>query len=286
PGAWGHAGAGGAALRHRRRPLLRAVAVPRLAPPGSASQRATGASPACVLRALDRRFRGRPGGRRTAVQGALPGVHPSPGSGRARCGRGARAAPRRTAALDPTGGHPGLKAHGFPPAPATLRGAMSRLDQTLEGDLQPDERRVEQSLRPRGFGDYVGQSPVIEKLKVYVAAARGRDDALDHCLFSGPPGLGKTSLAHIIGAELGAGVHVTSGPALQRKGHLAGPLTHPQPRDALLIDEIPRLNAAMEAYLPAASGDFRLDFAIDTRPAARPTKIDPPLFTLVGATTR
>src|SRR5690606_27665471 len=155
-----------------------------------------------------------------------------------------------------------------------------------EGDLQPDERRVEQSLRPRGFGDYVGQSPVIEKLKVYVAAARGRDDALDHCLFSGPPGLGKTSLAHIIGAELGVGVHVTSGPALERKGDLAGLLTNRQPRDVLFIDEIHRLNAAVEEYLYPAMEDFRLDITIDTGPAARAMKIDLPRFTLVGATTR
>src|SRR5690606_29140632 len=135
---------------------------------------------------------------------------------------------------------------------------MSRQDQTLEGDLQPEERRVEQSLRPQAFDDYVGQAPVLAKLKIYVAAARARNEALDHCLFSGPPGLGKTSLAHIIGAELGVGVHVTSGPALERKGDLAGLLTNLQPRDVLSIDEIHRLNAAVEAYLYPAMAAFRL----------------------------
>ena len=109
----------------------------------------------------------------------------------------------------------------------------------------PDEVRLEASLRPRTFAEYVGQTAVVEKLKVYVKAAKGREDALDHCLFSGPPGLGKTSLAHIIAAELGVGLHVTSGPAIEKKGDLAGLLTNLQPRDVLFIDEIHRLNAAI-----------------------------------------
>src|SRR3954469_4134781 len=122
-----------------------------------------------------------------------------------------------------------------------------------DGDLSPaaasDEERLEVSLRPRTFGDYVGQTSVVDKLKVYVKAAKARGDALDHCLFSGPPGLGKTSLAHVIAVELGVGVHVTSGPALERKGDLAGLLTNLQPRDVLFIDEIHRLSAAVEEYL-------------------------------------
>ncbi|AFE10294.1 MULTISPECIES: Holliday junction branch migration DNA helicase RuvB [Corallococcus] len=165
--------------------------------------------------------------------------------------------------------------------------AMARKsDDTLSGDVQPEDIRLEASLRPRTFDEYVGQGTVVEKLKVYVAAARSRGDALDHCLFSGPPGLGKTSLAHIIANELGVGIHVTSGPALEKKGDLAGLLTNLNERDILFIDEIHRLNAAVEEYLYPAMEDFRLDITIDTGPAARAMKIDLPPFTLVGATTR
>src|SRR4051812_4064560 len=159
-----------------------------------------------------------------------------------------------------------------------------------DGDLSPaaasDEERLEVSLRPRTFGEYVGQTSVVEKLKVYVKAAKGRGDALDHCLFSGPPGLGKTSLAHIIAAELKVDLHVTSGPALEKKGDVAGLLTNLKPKDVLFIDEIHRLNAAIEEYLYPAMEDFRLDITIDTGPAARAMKIDLPPFTLIGATTR
>jgi Holliday junction DNA helicase RuvB len=126
----------------------------------------------------------------------------------------------------------------------------------------------------------------VEKLKVYVRAARDRAEALDHCLFSGPPGLGKTSLAYVIAAELGVGLHVTSGPALERKGDLAGLLTNLQARDILFVDEIHRLNAAIEEYLYPAMEDFRLDVTIDSGPAARAMKIELPPFTLIGATTR
>jgi Holliday junction DNA helicase RuvB len=163
---------------------------------------------------------------------------------------------------------------------------MARKNEALVAEVRADEMRVEASLRPRGFGEYLGQSAVVEKLKVYVQAAKGRCDALDHCLFSGPPGLGKTSLAHIIAAELGVGLHVTSGPALERKGDLAGLLTNLAPRDVLFIDEIHRMNAAIEEYLYPAMEDFRLDVTIDSGPAARAMKIDLPRFTLIGATTR
>ncbi len=149
-----------------------------------------------------------------------------------------------------------------------------------------DEQRLEASLRPRTFAEYVGQSGVVDKLKIYVKAAKARGEALDHCLFSGPPGLGKTSLAHIITNELGATLHMTSGPALEKKGDLAGLLTNLAPRDVLFIDEIHRLSAAIEEYLYPAMEDFRLDVTIDTGPAARAMKIDLPPFTLIGATTR
>src|SRR5206468_2149141 len=159
-------------------------------------------------------------------------------------------------------------------------------DDSLAPDAAPDDVRFETSLRPKTFAEYVGQGPVVEKLKVYVRAARSRGDALDHCLFSGPPGLGKTSLAHIIAAELGVGLHLTSGPAIEKKGDLAGLLTNLKPRDVLFIDEIHRLNAAVEEYLYPAMEDFRLDVTIDSGPAARAMKIDLPPFTLIGATTR
>jgi Holliday junction DNA helicase RuvB len=167
----------------------------------------------------------------------------------------------------------------------TLR-AMSRKVDELSAEAASDDLRVEASLRPQSFSEYVGQTEVVSKLRVYVRAAQKRKEALDHCLFSGPPGLGKTSLAHIIAAELGVGLHVTSGPALERKGDLAGLLTNLEPRDILFIDEIHRLNPAVEEYLYPAMEDFRLDVTIDSGPAARAMKIDLPPFTLVGATTR
>ena len=153
-------------------------------------------------------------------------------------------------------------------------------------EASAEEIRAEASLRPRSFRDYVGQTAVVEKIKIYVRAAKERKEALDHCLFSGPPGLGKTSLAYIIAAELGVGLHVTSGPALERKGDLAGLLTNLQPRDVLFVDEIHRLNAAIEEYLYPAMEDYRLDVTIDSGPAARAMKIELPPFTLIGATTR
>ncbi len=159
-------------------------------------------------------------------------------------------------------------------------------NESLSPTVATDEVRLEASLRPKNFGDYVGQTAVVDKLKIYVKAAKARGDSLDHCLFSGPPGLGKTSLAYIISSEMGVGLHVTSGPALEKKGDLAGLLTNLQPRDVLFIDEIHRLAAAIEEYLYPAMEDFRLDVTIDTGPAARAMKIELPPFTLIGATTR
>jgi holliday junction DNA helicase RuvB len=156
----------------------------------------------------------------------------------------------------------------------------------LEPSRTAEEQRLEVSLRPRRFAEYVGQSAVVDKLKVYVEAARKRREALDHCLFSGPPGLGKTSLAHILANELGVSIHVTSGPAVERKGDLAGILTSLEARDVLFIDEIHRLPPQVEEYLYPAMEDFRLDITIDSGPAARAMKLDLQPFTLIGATTR
>ncbi|MGI5863494.1 MAG: Holliday junction branch migration DNA helicase RuvB [Myxococcales bacterium] len=159
-------------------------------------------------------------------------------------------------------------------------------NQIIDPEPQLDERRLEASLRPKSFDEYVGQKAVVEKLRVYVAAARKRNEALDHCLFSGPPGLGKTSLAHIIANELGVNLHVTSGPAIEKKGDLAGFLTNLAPGDVLFIDEIHRLNATAEEYLYPAMEDLVLDIALDAGPHGRTVRIDVPPFTLIGATTR
>jgi holliday junction DNA helicase RuvB len=163
---------------------------------------------------------------------------------------------------------------------------MAPVDRPLEPSPTAEEMRLEVSLRPRRFSEYVGQAAVVDKLKVYVEAARKRREALDHCLFSGPPGLGKTSLAHILANELGVSIHVTSGPAVERKGDLAGILTSLEARDVLFIDEIHRLPPQVEEYLYPAMEDFRLDITIDSGPAARAMKLDLQPFTLIGATTR
>lgn len=142
------------------------------------------------------------------------------------------------------------------------------------------------ALRPETFDDYTGQKKVIENLKVYVKAARERGDSLDHCLFYGPPGLGKTTLANIIAHELGVNITVTSGPTIERQGDLAALLTNLTPRQVLFIDEIHRLHASVEEILYPAMEDFKLDLLIGQGPGARSMRIDLPKFTLVGATTR
>jgi Holliday junction DNA helicase RuvB len=148
------------------------------------------------------------------------------------------------------------------------------------------EERLEQSLRPATFADYVGQEKIVDNVKVYAAAAKQRGEALDHVLLSGPPGLGKTSLAHILARELGVALHVTSGPALVKKGDLAGLLTALAPRDILFIDEIHRLSPAVEEALYPAMEDYRFDVVLGAGLGAQTMEMKLERFTLVGATTR
>jgi len=148
------------------------------------------------------------------------------------------------------------------------------------------EDRIDSSLRPQSIDEFVGQEQLRANLKVFIAAARSRGEALDHVLFFGPPGLGKTTLAQIVARELGVSFRATSGPVIARAGDLAALLTNLQPRDVLFIDEIHRLNPAVEEILYPAMEDFQLDLIIGEGPAARSVRIDLPPFTLIGATTR
>jgi Holliday junction DNA helicase RuvB len=148
------------------------------------------------------------------------------------------------------------------------------------------EEELESSLRPATLAEFVGQERVKEQLGIALDAARGRGDALDHVLLAGPPGLGKTSLAQIIRRELDVSIRQVAGPALERKGDIAAILTALEPRDVLFVDEIHRLNRAVEEILYPALEDFRLDIVVGQGPAARTLTLDLPPFTLVGATTR
>lgn len=148
------------------------------------------------------------------------------------------------------------------------------------------EAEYERSLRPREFGEFTGQTSIIENLRIFIQAARARGEALDHVLFTGPPGLGKTTLAHIIANEMRASIKTTSGPVLERAGDLAGLLTTLEEGDVLFIDEIHRLSAVVEEYLYSAMEDYKLDIMIDSGPSARSIQIELKPFTLIGATTR
>jgi len=156
----------------------------------------------------------------------------------------------------------------------------------VSADAKAGEERLEQSLRPATFEEYVGQEKLVANFRVYAQAARARGEALDHVLLSGPPGLGKTSLAHILARELRVSLHVTSGPALVKKGDLAGLLTALAPRDILFIDEIHRLSPAVEEALYPAMEDFRFDVVLGAGLGAQTMEMKLERFTLVGATTR
>lgn len=159
------------------------------------------------------------------------------------------------------------------------------LDPTTNG-YNPEELDLEKRLRPLSFDDFAGQDQVLENLKVFVAAANQRGEALDHTLFHGPPGLGKTTLANILANELEVGIKITSGPVLDKPGDLAGLLTNLDERDVLFIDEIHRLSPIVEEYLYSAMEDFKIDIMIESGPNARTVQINLNPFTLIGATTR
>ncbi|MBM4191735.1 MAG: Holliday junction branch migration DNA helicase RuvB [Gammaproteobacteria bacterium] len=161
---------------------------------------------------------------------------------------------------------------------------MTKGAESAEGSRE--EEVIDRAIRPKRLADFVGQQPVKKQLEVFVGAARARSEALDHVLIFGPPGLGKTSLANILAAELGVSLRHTSGPVLERPGDLAAILTNLQPRDVLFVDEIHRLSPIVEEILYPAMEDFQLDIMIGEGPAARSIKLSLPPFTLVGATTR
>jgi Holliday junction DNA helicase RuvB len=163
---------------------------------------------------------------------------------------------------------------------------MNAASERLVTAKRAEEDAAELALRPQTLDDFIGQKQVRENLKIFIAAAKGRGEALDHVLLHGPPGLGKTTMAQIVAREMGVGFRATSGPVIQKAGDLAAQLTNLQPHDVLFIDEIHRLNPAIEEVLYPAMEDFQLDLMIGEGPAARSVRIELPPFTLVGATTR
>ena len=163
---------------------------------------------------------------------------------------------------------------------------MSRKSSTTTPDKLHEEQEFDQQLRPLRFDDFVGQSNIVENLRVFITAARQRSEALDHVLLTGPPGLGKTTLAYIIAQQMGAEIKTTSGPVIDKPGDLAGLLTNLEHGDVLFIDEIHRLSPVVEEYLYSAMEDYTLDIMIDSGPSARSIQLELKPFTLIGATTR
>ena len=161
-----------------------------------------------------------------------------------------------------------------------------RKDENTESILINDENKFDQALRPKRFDDFVGQKKITDNLRVFIGAAKKRDEGLDHVLLTGPPGLGKTTLAHIIANEMGVNLKLTSGPVLEKPGDLAGILTNLEEKAVLFIDEIHRLSPVVEEYLYSAMEDYTIDIMIDSGPSARSVQIKLPQYTLVGATTR
>lgn len=163
---------------------------------------------------------------------------------------------------------------------------MIEPDRLISASTKLDEQVIDAAIRPKTLQDYIGQTSVRDQLEVFIAAARGRQEALDHVLIFGPPGLGKTTLAHIVANEMGGNLKQTSGPVLEKAGDLAALLTNLEARDVLFIDEIHRLSPMIEEVLYPAMEDYQLDIMIGEGPAARSIRLDLPPFTLVGATTR